>query len=455
VPTLDKRVQELEAEKRRLRQQACGRQTEKANRSDADWLKGLEDQPGARPRGQRPDRPGPQRRDSAHVPARGEAIELPLAERGGPPGGPPYREWAETEDSEPIAIEVKAYRRLIQRQREPPCCRCTGPWPIVTAPAPPKLLAKSRYGVSVWGEILRDKFVSQWPTERRLEAWRLLGLDWAAGTVTGGLYRLEPLLVPLEEALLARPQEAGSWQADETRGRLFVEQAGKVGHPWGLGGFLRAETVISVLDISRSRRVPQEHLADTCAPTGVLMVDRLASYKAIEPVKNGTLVLGFCWAHVRRDCIRVGKSWPPLKDGAWVWLRRIRDLYRLHHQRLQGLPTAVGTAAATTEAALRHHLDAMHQQALAACAEPRLHPACRKVLTRLPEPGPGLTRFVDDPRLPLDNNASERQLRGPVVGRKNSSGSGAVWSGRLAAMLFSLFATLERCPINARDWRTE
>src|SRR5919201_1708839 len=97
VPTLDKRVQELEAEKRRLRQQACGRQTEKANRSDADWLKGLEDQPGARPRGQRPDRPGPQRRDSAHVPARGEAIELPLAERGGPPCGPPYREWAETE----------------------------------------------------------------------------------------------------------------------------------------------------------------------------------------------------------------------------------------------------------------------------------------------------------------------------------------------------------------------
>lgn len=52
----------------------------------------------------------------------------------------------------------------------------------------------------------------------------------------------------------------------------------------------------------------------------------------------------------------------------------------------------------------------------------------------------GLTRFLDDARIPLDNNASERQLRGPVVGRKNYYGSGAVWSGQLAAM------------VNPRDW---
>jgi transposase len=76
------------------------------------------------------------------------------------------------------------------------------------------------------------------------------------------------------------------------------------------------------------------------------------------------------------------------------------------------------------------------------------------VLTSLQEHWVGLTRFLDDPRLPLDNNASERQLRGPVVGRKNYYGSGAIWSGRLAAMLFSLFATLQRCQINPREWLT-
>jgi hypothetical protein len=64
----------------------------------------------------------------------------------------------------------------------------------------------------------------------------------------------------------------------------------------------------------------------------------------------------------------------------------------------------------------------------------------------------GLTRFVDDLRIPLDNNASERHARGPALGRKNYYGSGALWSGRLAAMLFSLFATLTLSKINIRQW---
>ena len=54
----------------------------------------------------------------------------------------------------------------------------------------------------------------------------------------------------------------------------------------------------------------------------------------------------------------------------------------------------------------------------------------------------GLTVFVEHPEVPMDNNTAERSERGPVVGRKNYYGSGAVWSGRLAAMLFSLFQTL-------------
>ena len=66
----------------------------------------------------------------------------------------------------------------------------------------------------------------------------------------------------------------------------------------------------------------------------------------------------------------------------------------------------------------------------------------------------GLTRFLDDPRIPLDNNASERRVRGPAVARKNYYGSGALWSGRLAAMLFSLFATLSLAKINVRTWLT-
>jgi transposase len=54
----------------------------------------------------------------------------------------------------------------------------------------------------------------------------------------------------------------------------------------------------------------------------------------------------------------------------------------------------------------------------------------------------------------LDNNASKREARGPALGHKNSYGSGALWSGQLAAMLFSLFATLSMGKINIRKWLT-
>jgi transposase len=64
----------------------------------------------------------------------------------------------------------------------------------------------------------------------------------------------------------------------------------------------------------------------------------------------------------------------------------------------------------------------------------------------------GLTRFVEDARIPMDNNASERSLRGAALGRENYYGSGAVWSGQLAMMLFSVFATLQKWNINPRRW---
>ena len=55
----------------------------------------------------------------------------------------------------------------------------------------------------------------------------------------------------------------------------------------------------------------------------------------------------------------------------------------------------------------------------------------------------------------MDNNAMERRLRNPALGRKNYYGSGSEWSGRLAAMLFSLLATLDLWGINPRSWLTE
>src|SRR4051794_41308856 len=87
-------------------------------------------------------------------------------------------------------------------------------------------------------------------------------------------------------------------------------------------------------------------------------------------------------------------------------------------------------------------------------ADPGLHPARRKVLESQREHWGGLTVFVDHPEVPMDNNAAERAERGPVVGRKNYYGSGAVWAGQLAAVMFSVLETLRLWGLNPRQWLT-
>jgi transposase len=245
-------------------------------------------------------------------------------------------------------------------------------------------------------------------------------------------------------ALLERNRQSVATQADETRWLVFIEREGKVGHTWWLWVFGGGDTVVYILDPFRSHEVPENHFPKDAS--GVLLVDRYSAYKAMAQVKEGTLVLAFCWAHVRRDFVRVGKGWPELKTWALAWLKRIRELYRLNRQRLSNL------ADATADAALRQAVIALEQQATTEMADAALREPCRKVLTSLQEHWIGLTRFVDDPRIPMDNNFCERLLRGPALGRKNYYGSGAVWSGRLAATLFSILATLKLWQINPRLW---
>ena len=451
IGKLEAEVEQLRGENRQLQARLFGQKSEQSTSPDrSNHLPGETEENAIppQPRGQRKGRPGPQRRSYDHLPVVDELLELPADRRVCAQCG-----WActpsDTEDSEQLEIEVRAYRRRIRRRRYQRTCNCPGPRTLV-APPPPKLILKGRLGTSVWIEMLLGKFFSHQPVERQLGAWRLRGLDLAAGTITGGLKRLEPLFQPVYDALLARGAQAGFAQADETRWLVFIEQEGKVGHRWWLWVFLTADTVVFRLDASRSHDVPEGHFAaEACV---VLMVDRYSAYKAMSQVKLGHVILVFCWAHVRRDFVEVGKGWDELKPWALAWLQRIRELYRQQRQRLAHDPGQAEYQAADT--AVRQAVAAMQTQAEKELANPQLREPCRKTLASLQAHWSGLTRFVDDLRIPLDNNASERANRGPAVGRKNYYGSGALWSGRLAAMLFSLFATLTRGGLNPRLWLT-
>jgi transposase len=450
---LEAEVENLRGENRKLQDQLFGRKSEKSSTRDrSNHLEGESDERDSSTppkRGQRKDRPGPKRRDYSHLPVVEDLRELPKDQRVCPQCGVALSP-SDTEDSEQIEIEVRAYRRRIRRRRYQRTCTCSNCPRTVTATPAPKLIPKGVLGVSVWVEILLDKFASHRPTERLLGQWQLLGLDVAAGTVAGGLERLEPLFQPLYDALLKRNAASPVAQADETRWMVFVTQDGKTGYRWWLWVFLGEDTVVFRLDPTRSHEVPEGHFP---ADAGVvLMVDRYSAYKAMAQVKLGNVVLAFCWAHVRRDFVTVGKSWPEHKKWALAWLGRIRELYRHDRRRRSAKTGSADFTAADIE--LRQTVAAMQTQADAELADPKLPTPCRKVLASLQEHRSGLTRFLDDPRIPLDNNASERRARGPALGRKNYYGSGALWSGRLAAMLFSLFATLSLAKLNVRTWLT-
>lgn len=452
IGELEQQVEQLQGEKRQLQADLFGRRSETTPLKDrSNHLDDPQDEtrgPG-RKRGQQAGNPGPKRRDYSSLPVRESFVELPHEQCVCPDCGQPLRLRSDTEDSEQIEIDVCAHRRVIHRRRYERTCACQGNRTF-TAASVPKLIPKGLYGTSIWVEILLDKYSSYRPTERFLASWRLGDLDLAAGTVTDGLQRLEILLRPIYEAIKKRNPDGDLHLADETRWRVFVVQEGKQGYGWWLWVLSGPDTVVYVLDASRSHAVPEDHYR--AESRGVLVVDRYSAYKAMIWVKDGVIVLAFCWSHVRRDFIRVGKGWPELKTWALEWLRRIRVLYQLNHRRLSA---AVDSAAyGETDGCLRQAVAEMKAQRETELARVDLPTPCRKVLESLAAHWKGLTLFVDDPRIPMDNNTSERRARGPAVARKNFYGSGSLWSGQLAAAAFSIFATLALWGLNPRKWLT-
>ena len=213
--------------------------------------------------------------------------------------------------------------------------------------------------------------------------------------------------------------------------------------------FHSAEVVVFVLAAGRAHDVPEEH-SGPVEGRGILVVDRYKAYQAIDQVKSGRIVLAFCWAHVRRDFLRLAKSWPDQESWALGWVAEIGTLYQLNDERRKVRDDTAAFAVA--DGVLRAAATSLENEAKRAYQKRTSIRTRRKVLESLRQYWSGLTVFVDHPEVPMDNNTAERSERGPVVGRKNYYGSGSVWAVQLAAMLFSMFQTLCLSGLNPRLW---
>ncbi len=439
------KMAESEAKIKLRERQLFGKKSEKGGKkSESNGSK-----PKKRPRGQQRGGKGHGRRDHSHLPAKEEESDLPEDERCCSNCGLPFDLFPDTEDSEILEVEVRAHRRIIRRKKYKPACYCGCNPGIVTAPPAPRLIPKGIHGVSIWVSVLLDKFQFMRPTYRLLEDWNTIDLGLSQGTLTGGLRTIAPVFEPIYEAIIEKNLESELWHADETRWLVFTTVEGKVGHRWYLWVFCTKETVVFKLDPTRSAKVPKGHFGETTE--GILVVDRYSAYKAM--VKSINIILAFCWAHVRRDFLGVANDWSLQEEWAMEWVEAIGNLYHLNKKRLEVLDEPEEFEKRDLE--LRDAVDEMERKRESELAEENIHPARKKVLVSKREHWDGLTVFVDHPEVPMDNNTAESHIRGPVGGRKNYYGSGAIWSGCLAAMLFSFFQTLGLWNINSRLWLTD
>jgi transposase len=458
------RIDELQAQVRLLKQRLYGRSSEGCHRPNTlayspDGQPAPGDQGAAtapaprRPRGQQRGRPGHGRRSFEHLSVTNEVADLPPDQRRCSACGLPFAPCgSEPNPTTLVEVEVRAHRRVIRRRRYRPTCTCGCHPNLIVAPPPPRLIPNGALGISIWVQVLLDKYASYRPTHRLLAQWRLHGLDLAPGTITDGLQRLLPLLEPVYEALRTHLQRQDRWHGDETYWQVFASVEGKVGYQWYLWLVLSAEVAVFTLAAGRSHDVPEAVLGDEAR--GIFNADRYTAYPAMKQVKAGQITLALCWAHQRRDFIEAERGHPELNAWASAWLDRIADLYRLNNARLQARERQQEAAFAAADQQLRAQVAEMARVSAAQQARRDLAPAARAVLESLDTHWLGLTVFVEHPEVPLDNNAAERAERGPVVGRKNYYGSGAVWSGQLAAILFSVLETLRLWGLNAQQWLT-
>ena len=454
IGELEKELEAAQALIRDLKQRLYGKKSEKS--TGQDKVDKPEQSAPKKKRGQQQGAKGHGRTPRENLPVVQELRDLAESDKCCPHCGEAFLPFPGHEQADIVEIQVRPYIRRITRPRYQKGCQCPQTSAIITAPPASCLVAKSPVGVSVWSEVLLGKFQHARPLNRICADFKHHGLPLAQGTLTDGLQRIAPLFMPLLEAFYLRQMSETLFHSDETGWKVFEHLEGKTGYRWWLWATRSANVVIFRVSPTRGAETPKIHFAAKRELEIILVCDRYAAYKCLAGSME-TIILAFCWAHVRRDFLDAARSYPELKERMSAWVEDIGELYRINELRLlfwdDELPLAGQSKSfLARHNALRDKLSQMEQRRTAHLAEKKLHYAERKVLESLNNHWQGLTHFVERPEIPMDNNAAERVMRNPAMGRKNYYGSGSIWSAELAAMMFSVFQTLQLWKLNPHHW---
>jgi transposase len=354
--------------------------------------------------------------------------------------------------------------KVIQHVREKFTCRdCEK---ISQAPAPFHVIARGWAGPSLLAMILFEKFGQHQPLNRQAERYAKegvpLSLSTLADQVGAGCAVLDPILKRFEAHVFAADRLHG----DDTTVPVLAKGKTDTGRCWvyvrddrPFGG---AAPPAAMFYYSRDRagEHPQAHLATYA---GIFQADAYSGYnKLYEPDrKPGPILEAACWAHARRPFFAMadlaenarrkaqGQTPGVISPLAMEAVRRIDALFEIER--------SINGQSAEQRRVIRQELSAplvadleswMREQRAKLSGGNDLAKAMDYMLKRWT----AFTRFLDDGRICLSNNAAERALRGIALGRKSWLFAGSDRGGQRAAAMYSIIVTATMNDVDPQAW---
>jgi transposase len=325
----------------------------------------------------------------------------------------------QSEDSEEIDVLERSYR-LVRHRRQKYRCACGGC--VDTALGPPKLVPGGRYSVDFAVAVAVAKYVDHLPLARQVRQMARAGLSVDTQTLWDQLFAVQRHLLPTYEALHALVLAAPVVGADETTWPLLEKGGGKRWYAWSIAC---PEAVFYRIDPSRSARAAGEILREY---RGVVVADGYSAYATLARERGG-FTLAHCWTHLRRKLVEAEAAYPQAGEA----LESIATLYAIEAELAGAAPDARRAARCERSRPL---VDALRAWLDGVRALPES--ALGKAIAYADGLWLGLVRFLGDPAIPIDNNATERAMRSVVLGRKNHYGSKSLRGTQVAALFYSL-----------------
>jgi transposase len=305
--------------------------------------------------------------------------------------------------------------------------------------------------VGLLGFAVVAKFADALPLYRQQAIWRREGFELSATTLDGWVLHVAAALQPLYPLHKAEVLATGYAGSDDTPVTVLVP--GEAGSDTGRfrcalgyrdGGL--APLVIFEFTMDRAGRNIAAFFA---LYHGWLQADAYSGYGALFGL--GQAIEVGCWAHARRYFERALQSAPAEAAEVMGQMRRLFHLESTLQEREARPEEVLATRQAESRPIVEALFGRLGQLAPEALPRSPLGEACTYALNQQA----ALMRFLEDPRLRLDNNLVEQQMKAVATGRKNWLFAGSPEGGRAAATLLTFVRTCISLEVNPADWLSD